>query len=139
MHKYRGPIVGGRSGEHFQSMCSSRSPLYDAARGRGGSRGRPHASGSPRKTSERARAVNTVKNRAHLLWRSCLPLCCSISQIWLAAFYLVLYAVYVTVVFTGPKGGGGGAALSTVSSQDGVEVGGFSSGLDDHAVDARWM
>lgn len=50
----------------------------------------------------------------------------------------MLYGIYVTFVFRGPKGGKG-ASLSTGSSQDGLEVGGIGSGLDDHAVDARWM
>lgn len=62
----------------------------------------------------------------------------SSSQIWLATLYLALYGVYVTIVFRGPKGGKG-ANLSSSSSQDGLEVGGLGSGLDDHAVDARWM
>lgn len=62
----------------------------------------------------------------------------SSPQIWMATFYLLLYGVYVAIVFRGPKGGKG-AALSTGSSQDGLEVGELGAGLSDHAVDARWM
>ena len=67
-----------------------------------------------------------------------LPSSRCLAQIWLATVYLTLYGVYVTIVFRGPKGGKGGA-LSTGSSPDGVEVGGFGSSFEDHAVDARWM
>eukprot|EP00752_Nemacystus_decipiens_P012379 g10971.t2 len=62
-------------------------------------------------------------------------------SIWLASLYLALYGVYVTFVFRGPKGGNGskGDSLSTGSSQDGLEVGELGSGVEDHAVDARWI
>lgn len=56
-----------------------------------------------------------------------------VFQIWLASTYLLLYAVYATIVFRSPRGGTG------PSSEDGLEAGGLGSGLDDHAVDARWM
>ncbi|CAM9125704.1 unnamed protein product [Ectocarpus fasciculatus] len=62
--------------------------------------------------------------------------CIGEISLWMAACYLGLYAVYVAIVLKGrkeeesSKGDGGG------SSQDGVGDGG---GVDDHAVDARWI
>lgn len=69
--------------------------------------------------------------------RSCsLPCCC---QIWMASCYLALYGAYVTIVLKGPATGSKGGDTSNLSNQEGLEVGGIGSGMDEHAVHARWM
>ncbi|CAM9239518.1 unnamed protein product [Scytosiphon promiscuus] len=59
--------------------------------------------------------------------------------IWMASCYLALYGVYVTIVLKGPAAGSKGGHASAASSQDGLEAGGFGSGVDEHAVHARWI